>query len=152
MRRLYLEQGLTQSQVADELRTTPKVISNLMARHGIEARPDVVTAGTHRNSPGTSTLAAYRAELDAADITPADLRAWARANGIEVPVTGLPPRHVFHTYLAAQAPDEPQPPASPLVRAFTYAPPDHLAALTAAVSNFLAALQAFTPATPFQEQ
>lgn len=149
VRRLYLDEGLTQAQVADELRTTPKVISNLMARHDIPARPDIVTAGPTRNAPGHSTLTAYRADLDAAGVTPADLRTWAREHDIDVPVTGIPPRHVFNTYLAAQAPDEPQPAPTPLPT--TSALADLFAELTKTLGDLVVALDRLTP-TPNQEQ
>lgn len=39
VRRLYLEQQLSQAEVAEQLDTTVKVVQNVMARHDIPARP-----------------------------------------------------------------------------------------------------------------
>lgn len=42
VRRLYLDQQLTQAQVAAQLDTTVKVVQSVMARHNIPARPSAV--------------------------------------------------------------------------------------------------------------
>ncbi|GAB2762871.1 WhiB family transcriptional regulator [Nocardioides pakistanensis] len=42
VRRLYVDQGKTQAEVAAQLDTTVKVVQNVMARHDISARPSAV--------------------------------------------------------------------------------------------------------------
>ncbi len=99
VRRLYIDEQLTQAQVAERLDLTAKVVQTIMTRHHIPARGDVIATGMTYNAPGRSTLASLTADMAAAGVTPEQLRAWARDNDIKVGKVGIPPRAVLNAYL-----------------------------------------------------
>jgi transposase len=102
IRRLYVDEGLTQRQVAERLQLTYQVVRRVMQANGIEARPPASVAGHGSARPGTSTLARLRQAIEDAGLTARTLREWAAAHGIDVPTTGLPGWDVLNAYLAAR--------------------------------------------------
>lgn len=85
-------QDLTQDEIAARTRTTRKVVSNVMRRHQIPTRPAI--ARTPRDH-----AAALRTSMRQAGVTAADVRAWARAGGLEISDRGLPPRRILEAFL-----------------------------------------------------
>lgn len=86
--------GLSQVEIADELATTRKVVWRVMARYDIPALPQVARQPRDH-------AAGLKADMAAAAVTSADVRAWARATGLHVPDRGLPPAALFEAYRAA---------------------------------------------------
>lgn len=116
VRRLYVDEGLSRAQVARRAALTGKVVQSIMKRHGIAARPDVVTSGENHNEPGRSTLTEHAESIAAAGLTAPELRAWAIAHDVDVAPTGLPSKRVLAAYLAARdapAVEEPTPAPTP---------------------------------------
>lgn len=114
VRRLYVDEELTQEQVGDRLGLSAKAVQGIMARAGIEARANVVESGVKHNAPGRSTLTGHKAAIAAAGLSSSQLRAWALEHGVPVGAVGVPGKAVLAAYLAAQQPaPEPAPePAS----------------------------------------
>jgi hypothetical protein len=90
VRRLYLDQGLSQAKIAHQLGTTPKVIVHLMKREGIPARQGA--------NGGGDTLKGYRERLDQLGVSSRTVRDWARANGRPVGIRGVIPEHILDAY------------------------------------------------------
>ncbi len=113
VRRLYVDEELTQAQVAERLQLgTSKVVQTIMSRYGIPSRGDVVATGANHNAPGRSTIEHLRQQIADAGLTAAELRAWAREHGHTVAPTGLPGTEILAAYKVAQAaPVDDQPPA-----------------------------------------
>ncbi|WP_159794502.1 helix-turn-helix domain-containing protein [Puerhibacterium puerhi] len=100
IRRLYVDEGLSQTEVAERLQLTYQVVRRVMRTNGIEARPPASVTGHGSARPGVSTLAKLRQAIEDAGLTARTLREWAIANGIDVPTTGLPGWDVLDAYLA----------------------------------------------------
>lgn len=98
IRRLYTLHGLTQHQVAEQIGRSAKYVQNVMARHGIQARPAVNQPG--HGHPTHNPSADITGRLLAAGATNADVRAWARDNHMAVGIRGAVPRHLVDAYLA----------------------------------------------------
>lgn len=90
VRRLYLDQGISQAKIAQQLGTTPKVIGHLMKREGIPARQGA--------NGGGDTLQGYRDRLQQLGVTSTQVRVWANANGHPAGVRGVLAEHVVDAY------------------------------------------------------
>jgi len=93
VRRLYVDEGMSQAKVAARLGVSLNAVARTMKRHQIPTR--------ERQHGVGDTLGRYRARLERLGITVADLRAWAVENGHAVPVRGLPRATVLDAYEAA---------------------------------------------------
>lgn len=121
VRRLYLDEGRNQDAVARELGASRKAVQGIMARHEIPARPSA------RDLPSLRADGALglRARMDAAGVSSADVRAWARATGREVPLRGVPSAALVDAYLAAlEAPTAPDADLAECMPALIDAPRD----------------------------
>lgn len=90
IRTLYVDQGMSQREVALELGLSPKGVRNVMKRAAIPAREG--------QSGGGNTLKGYSDRLAGMGVTGALVRAWARGNGIPVGVRGAIPSHVLDAF------------------------------------------------------
>lgn len=90
VRKLYIDQGLSQGKVAQTIGTTTKVIQTLMKREGIPAR--------QAQAGGCDTLQGYRTRLLELGVTSAELRTWARAHGYQPHIRGLVAEHIIDAY------------------------------------------------------
>lgn len=99
VRALYTLHKLTQAEVAEAIGSSTKVVQNIMARHGIEARPAASVVG----HPGTKADRAkpLKQLMTESGITSAQVRAWARGAGYLVPDVGLVSASLVDSYLAA---------------------------------------------------
>jgi len=98
VRQLYVADGLTQDQVAEQLGTSTKVVQNIMARNQIPARPAANTAGHGFAHDGAIALKQRMAD---AGVTSAQVRAWAHQTGHPVNDRGLVNSATVDAYLAA---------------------------------------------------
>lgn len=98
VRRLYLERGLTQAEIATEIGYSPKVVQRVMAERNIQARPAVSRAGANR----ASSLKEQTNALAVRGITVRDVKTWAIEQGLLEQITrGLPTQRVVTAYLEA---------------------------------------------------
>lgn len=95
VRRLYLDELLSQDQVAIRLGVSRKAVTRIMRTHGIPARQG--------QSGGGDTLGNFRARLEQLGVTSAEIRNWARDNGHEVGVRGVVPGHIVDAYADAHS-------------------------------------------------
>jgi transposase len=93
VRALYVDQGMSQAEIAERIGRTPKVVQHLMKREGIPARKGA--------SGGGDTLQGYRDRLNELGVTSTQVRAWARATGHPVSPRGVIGAHVVDAYEAA---------------------------------------------------
>jgi len=83
VRRLYLEEELSQGQVAARLGTSTKVVQRLMTRHDIPARPQAHLGNNGNRRRGTDNpTAQVKARLDALGVTALDVKRWALKQGL----------------------------------------------------------------------
>lgn len=98
VRRLYLDEHLSQSAVAHRLGSTIKVVQSIMNRHQIPARQ-----GETGHIDGSAGLRAEIAELG---VPVYDIKTWAMAQGLLLEIApGTPPRRVFEAYRDAHRQD-----------------------------------------------
>lgn len=102
IRALYTDQGLSQSEVADQIGTSTKVVTTVMTRYGIPAREPGL-----QHKPGQDRAAGLKARMATAGISAAQVRAWARTTGIPVPPVGLLKTAVVEAYLVAHPKGDP---------------------------------------------
>lgn len=129
VRRLYVDEGLSQAAVAERLDCTVKVIQGVMARNGIESRPDAAGIKREKATPPERT-ARYR-----------DPDAAARATTADVGPSVTPPLSSSRPVFAASLADLPlpaRPPALSLDEALAAAG-DGVRALLAAVEDLTTA-------------
>lgn len=104
VRRLYLDEGLTQAEVAERVGLGTHGVQGIMARHDIPARPPATELDSPRVD-GAKTLRARMAELG---ITSADVRTWARSAGHSIPDRGVPAAALVDLYVAHLRGDDPK--------------------------------------------
>jgi len=90
VRRLYVDEHLSQTRVAQRLGIGVKVVQCIMARHGIEAREG--------QSGGGDTLGEIRTRLAALGVKSTVVRAWALEQGLKVSPRGVIPLQVLDQY------------------------------------------------------
>lgn len=94
IRRLYLDERLSQTEVAEQLSTSRKVICSIMIAAGIPARQ-----GENGRKDGAAPLKALIAEIG---VPSAEIKAWGLRNGLLMEIgPGIPPRRVVDAYIAA---------------------------------------------------
>lgn len=102
VRRLYVDEHLSQEEVAERLSLTRKQVERIMRVHGVPARPSAsADPAAARRVPNTLTV--LRDEIAAAGLTPATLRAWALEHDVPVTAMGVPSRKVLTAYLRHHA-------------------------------------------------
>ena len=84
--------GLTQEQIAAGADTTPKVVSRVMQRYAIPARPAIALEPRDHAAP-------LKALMAQAGVTTAQVRAWARAHELPIADRGIPPLSLVQAYL-----------------------------------------------------
>lgn len=95
IRSLYVDSGLSQSQVATAVGCSPHTVQRIMQRNNIPTREGQSGSG--------DTLQPYRERLERLDISTKELRAWAVANHYDIPDRGLLPVKIVDLYEASIA-------------------------------------------------
>lgn len=100
VRALYTLHKLTQAEVAEAIGSSAKVVQNIMARHGIEARPPA--NHTNHGHAAANNSKAIADRLRALGVTSRDVKVWAHGAGL-LPVIqrGTAPARLVDAYLAA---------------------------------------------------
>jgi hypothetical protein len=102
VRRLYVDDCLTQRAVGDRLGVSAHVVQRLMERHGIEARPPAHKENDPNELERRRKLSAAGKARTDLGYPVAKIRAWAQTNGIRCPERGrFLPREVVDAYEAA---------------------------------------------------
>lgn len=90
VRRLYIDERLSQARVAEKLGIPQRRVSRIMERNGIPAREG--------QSGGGDTLGQIRTRLHDLGVKSTDVRAWARQQGLDVSTRGVIPLWVLDRY------------------------------------------------------
>lgn len=93
--------GATIEEVATDLHTGRRQVRDALIAAGVTIRPPVTRPGLTTHGPGVATKRRVD-QLRAVGATPADVRAWARGQGIEVGPRGVPAIDVVDAYLTAR--------------------------------------------------
>jgi hypothetical protein len=102
VRRLYVDEGLNQRAVGERLGFSAHVVQRVMQRHGIEARPPAHQETDPNELERRRKLSAAGKARTDLGYPVAQIRGWAKANGIRCPERGrFLPREVVQAYEAA---------------------------------------------------
>lgn len=93
----YVDQQQTTTEIAAALHMSSSTISRVLKANGVTLRAQVARFGADHAQP-------LKERMTRAGVTSADVRSWARTNGIDIPDRGLPPASILNAYLEQAQP------------------------------------------------